>query len=52
MHGQKNIKVLLLLLLLLFVVVCCCCFDATAPVCQGLLINEVSRSHTTTHHTR
>ena len=27
-------------------------FGATAPVDQGLLIHNVSRSHTTTHHSR
>ena len=27
-------------------------FGATGPVGQGLLIHEVSRSHTTTHHNR
>ena len=27
-------------------------FGATAPSGQGLLIHEVSRSHTTTHHSR
>jgi len=27
-------------------------FGATPPVGQGLLIHDVSRSHTTTHHSR
>jgi len=29
-----------------------CCWCDSPPVCQGLLIHEVSRSHTTTHHSR
>jgi len=32
--------------------VCLFDFGATAPVGQGLLILKVSRSHTTTHHSR
>ena len=32
--------------------VCLTDFGATAPVGQGLLIYDISRSHTTTHHSR
>jgi hypothetical protein len=36
------------------ITVCLCLFvfDTTAPVGQGLLIHEFSRSHITTHHSR
>jgi len=34
-------------------VVCVCvCVSGQPPVGQGLLIHEVSRPHTTTHHSR
>ena len=46
-YQASCICVILLLLLLLLVV-----SGATAPEGQGILIDEVSRSHTTTHHSR
>jgi len=35
-----------------FLIVFSLFFGATVPMGQGLLIHDVSKSHTTTHHSR